>query len=187
MSENKHQSTAEIIAPGLGDIEKVRDILFGKYVVSFESRFAEFEKRLEADVDNLQQRLSEKVGRLDEMLSNSVAEFEKKVASEKLSRNAELQALNSTLLEAETGLQHSISLMEDQANQDIVKLNDALEVSRREVKDHLLNFKNQLQEQLKDQAEVLENAKLDRQELAFMLDEVAIKLRASEKLKELQD
>ena len=41
MSENKKRPTAEIITPGLGDIEKVRDILFGKYVASFEQRFAE--------------------------------------------------------------------------------------------------------------------------------------------------
>ena len=41
MADNRKRKTAEIINPGLGDIEKVRDILFGKYVASFEEQFAE--------------------------------------------------------------------------------------------------------------------------------------------------
>jgi hypothetical protein len=39
MVDSKKQSSAEIINPGLGDIEKVRDILFGKYVQNFQARF----------------------------------------------------------------------------------------------------------------------------------------------------
>ena len=58
MSESKGKKTAEIINPGLGDIEKVRDILFGKYVASFEDRFSQLESRLEADVETLKERLT---------------------------------------------------------------------------------------------------------------------------------
>ena len=53
MSKNDKRPTAEIINPGLGDIEKVRDILFGSYVERFERQFDGLESRLEADLDKL--------------------------------------------------------------------------------------------------------------------------------------
>jgi hypothetical protein len=69
MTDNNKRPGAEIINPGLGDIEKVRDILFGKYVASFEQRFADLESRLEADVDLLKERLTEKISNMDEVVN----------------------------------------------------------------------------------------------------------------------
>ena len=72
MSEKNKRPTAEIINPGLGDIEKVRDILFGKYVSDFQQRFAELEERLEEDVEQLKQRLSDKIDSMDDAVNKSL-------------------------------------------------------------------------------------------------------------------
>lgn len=73
---DKPKKTAEIINPGLGDIEKVRDILFGKYVQSYEQRFAELESKLEKDVESLKQRLLGKMEKAENSLSTLVQSVE---------------------------------------------------------------------------------------------------------------
>ena len=48
MSDSNKRPKADVISPGLGEIDKVRDILFGKYVSDFEHRFGQLEARLES-------------------------------------------------------------------------------------------------------------------------------------------
>ncbi len=179
MSEMKNKKSAEIINPGLGDIEKVRDILFGKYVASFEDRFAQLEQRLEADVETLKDRLSEKLDSMDDAVNESLARLDGQIAKEQKNRDSELRSLQNVLTEAETALKHSISAMEDQANQDLAAVRASLEESHQELLDQTLSVQAQLVGELENQKQELEGDKVGRQALALMLDEVAVKLRAS--------
>ena len=179
MTEKKTRPTAEIISPGLGDIEKVRDILFGKYVTSFEQRFAELETRLEADVETLKKRLSDKIDTMDSAVNESLSRLDKRIEGEQSSRDNDLMALQKTLKQAENSLQQSISLMEDQANQDLAEVRASFEESHQELLDKSLALQAELASQIETQKEELEHDKVGRQSLALMLDEVAIKLRGS--------
>lgn len=179
MAESKSKKTAEIINPGLGDIEKVRDILFGKYVSNFEDRFAQLEKRLEADVETLKTRLSDKIESMDEAVNQSLARLDGQIAKEKASRDSELRSLQNVLAEAETALKHSIAVMEDQANQDLASVRASLEESHQELLDQTLSVQAELVSELEAQKQELEGDKVGRQALALMLDEVAVKLRTS--------
>ena len=174
-----NKKSAEIINPGLGDIEKVRDILFGKYVASFEERFAQLESRLEADVETLKDRLTEKLEQMDQAVSDSLAKLDNQIEKEQESRNSELKSVQNTLSEAETALKHSIALMEDQANQDLASVRASLEESHQELLDQTLSVQAELVSQLETQREELKGDKVSRDALALMLDEVAVKLRGS--------
>lgn len=166
MSDNTKQKTAEIINPGLGDIEKVRDILFGKYVNSFEGRFAELESRMEADLDELKQRLTDKISEMDEAVNKSMARFDERLAEEQQSRDGELVSMQAMLGEAETKLQHAISMMEDETSQNLQAIRDSIGSAREE-----------LAKESAEQQRKLEDDKVGRQSLAHMLDEIALKLR----------
>lgn len=166
MSDNKKQQSAEIINPGLGDIEKVRDILFGKYVANFQQRFSELEERLEADVEGLRDKLIEKIAAMDEMVNASLAKLDEKLGEERRERDQEFQQLHTSLGEAETKLQHAISIMEDETNQGLDSIRKMLDHAR-----------EQLSKEAEEQQKRLQDEKVGRQSLALMLDEVAIKLR----------
>ena len=180
MSEKKKRPSAEIINPGLGDIEKVRDILFGKYVADFQQRFAELEERLEDDVEQLKQRLSDKIESMDDAVNQSLIRLDQQILSEQNSRDNELNALQKTFNDAEDSLKHSINMLEDQANQDLQAVRASLEVSHQELIDASNAAQAQLANQLEQQRAFLEEDKVGRQSLALMLDEVAIKLRGTE-------
>jgi len=179
MSEKKKRPSAEIINPGLGDIEKVRDILFGKYVASFEQRFSELEARLEADVDQLKEKLIDKMANMDGAVNESLARLDKQIVEEKSVRDTELHSLQNTLREAEAALQNAIATMEDQANQDLAEVRASLEDSHQELLDKSLALQAELASQIETQKQELQHDKVGRQSLALMLDEVAVKLRGS--------
>jgi len=179
MVDRNTKKTAEIINPGLGDIEKVRDILFGKYVASFEQRFADLEKRLEADVDQLMNKLVNKINDMDTKVNQSISSLDKRIASENTNRDGEFTNLRKSLSEAETALQHSISVMEDQANQDLVEVRKVLEESQQNLIDQLLSAQKELTAEIDAQKNQLETDKVGRQSLALLLDEVAVKLRSN--------
>ncbi|MFT6032143.1 MAG: paraquat-inducible protein B [Arenicella sp.] len=179
MPEKNKRPAAEVINPGLGDIEKVRDILFGKYVTDFEHRFAELEARLEADVDQLKDKLIEKMGSMDTGINQSLARVDTQILEEKSARDAELSRLQNTLREAESALQQAIASMEDQANQDLVVVRASLDQSHQDLQDRAHATQTELMAQIEQQREDLQNDKVGRQALALMLDEVAIKLRGN--------
>ena len=179
MSEKRKRPTAEIINPGLGEIEKVRDILFGKYVSDFHERFAILEERLEADVEQLKQRLTDKFDSMDEAVNKSLERLDKQILIEQNNRDSELTSLQGSFNKAEEALKHSISLMEDQANQELASVRASLEESHQDLLDRTLSNQAELTSQLDQQKEELENDKVGRQSLALLLDEVAIKLRGS--------
>ena len=179
MSEKKKRPSAEVINPGLGDIEKVRDILFGKYVASFEQRFAELESRLEADVDQLKDKLIDKMGSMDKAVNESLARLDTQIVQEKSARDTELLSLQANLRDAESALQLAITSMEDQANQDLAAVRSSLEESLQDLQDRALATQAELTAQIDQQKEDLQHDKVGRQSLALMLDEVALKLRGS--------
>ena len=179
MSEKNKRPSAEIINPGLGDIEKVRDILFGKYVASFEQRFAELESRLEADVDQLKDKLIDKMGNMDKAVNESLARLDTQIVQEKSARDTELLNLQNNLRDAEAALQLAITSMEDQANQDLATVRSSLEESLQDLTDRALATQSELTARIDQQKEDLQHDKVGRQSLALMLDEVAIKLRGS--------
>jgi len=180
MPEKNKKPTAEVINPGLGDIEKVRDILFGKYVADFKQRFAELEERLEEDVEQLKQRLSDKIESMDDAVNQSLERLDQQILREQNNRDNELNLLQKSFNDAEAALKHSINMLEDQGNQDLQAARAALEANHQELIDASQAAQAQLAKQLEQQKTYLEEDKVGRQSLALMLDEVAIKLRGSD-------
>ena len=83
-----------------------------------------------------------------------------------------------TLETARDGLQHSIALMEDQANQELAAVKKSLQQSHDELLDQAKATQKELTAQLTSQTQELQADKVSRQTLALMLDEVAVKLRS---------
>ena len=175
---DRKQKTAEIINPGLGDIEKVRDILFGKYVANFEERFANLESRLEGDVDQLKNKLVNKLEGMDDKVNRSLAKLDERIEQENAERDAGFSDMQKGLSEAEKSLQHSISLMEDQASQELVEMRKTFKANQEELIDQLTVAQKSLMSEITSQKEQLELDKVGRQSLALLLDEMAVKLRS---------
>jgi len=99
---------------------------------------------------------------MDEAVNKSLERLDQQILIEQNNRDSELTSLQGSFSKAEEALKHSISLMEDQANQDLVAVRESLKSSHEE----LMDASNTAQAQLL--------------ELALMFDEVALRLRGTE-------
>ena len=179
MNENNSKKTAEIIKPSLGDIEKVRDILFGKYVASFEERFEVLESRLEQNVEQLTERLTSKIQLLDGVVSKTVEEINERISQENETRSDQIGDMQKMLDEAQAGLQHSISVVEDQSGQELNALKASLNEAQQEFLSNLAVVQKELSNKASLYNDELKKDKVSRDSLALLLDEVAIKLRGA--------
>ena len=180
MADNRKRKTAEIINPGLGDIEKIREILFGKYVASFEEQFADIEARLEKDVEELTDKLLAKLETVNKKIETSLNSLEDRFANESDGRDVEFKNLQENLSKSESAMQYSINVLEDQANQEIVEVRRVLEANQEQLMNQLLEAQSKLNKEIETQNSQLESNKVGRQSLALLLDEVAVRLRSND-------
>ena len=151
MSEKNKKQTAEIIDPGLGELDKVRNILFGRQVKAYEERFAELEKSL----NDMITKASNNIGkRLDEL----EADFNEREASLKLS-----------LQNADDDLSQGFS----DVRNDMDNLTAAMGTD-------LAQMKGELNSELATVANQLSSDKTDKESLAMMFDEMSMRLRNKE-------
>ena len=115
---------------------------------------------------------------MDVTINESLERLDKLINQEQAKRDIEVAELHKTLDEARQGLQDSISMMEDQANQDLAAVKETLQQNHDDLLDQSKELQKTLSEQLETRAQELHEDKVSRQTLALMLDEVAVRLRS---------
>ena len=145
---------AQIISPGLGDIEKVRDILFGKTVSQFEARLQELEEQME-----------EQVNRLASMVDNKMSELDARIENEVAQRSKALEEMNQAAADSHTRTQHAISELELEAGERLAALRQELDGAQSELSEQLANVERGL-----------DRGKVSKQGLAVLLNELALRL-----------
>ena len=103
-----------------------------------------------------------------------------RLAKENANREGGFDELQSNLAKAESAMKHSISMMEDQANQELSEVRKVLESNQQDLVDQLSSAQKELNKEIKSQKDKLEADKVGRQSLALLLDEVAVKLRSED-------
>ena len=108
MNDKKTQTTAEIINPSLAEIDKVRDILFGKYVEQFEVRVQQLEARMEKDLEKLKAKIEARLQELDTALESASDRFNQSIQLTEDQMVTELNQLQQEVSEANASLKATI-------------------------------------------------------------------------------
>ena len=148
MSDKMKKQTAEIIDPGLGELDKVRNILFGRQVKAYEQRFAEVESTLNEMIDDLTQRVESKI----EAIESNLNDFQ--------------ESLQSKIQDSESNASEELS----QVRNDMENINTALVTD-------LAQAKGELRSELSSMTSKLSSDKTDRESLAMLFDEMSMRLR----------
>ena len=152
MSSKNKKHTAEIVDPGLGELDKVRKILFGRQTKAYEDRFAELESSL------------------NDMITNISDTVEKRLAQLELDFNEREEALKAKLHEADVNLSQGFSDVRGDMDNITAAMGTDIAQIKGEFKSDLQTVSNQM----------LEN-KNDRELLAMMFDEMSMRLRNKDK------
>jgi hypothetical protein len=164
----EHDATPEASPgndPGPGNIDKIRDILFGSNMRDYEQRFARLEEALKKESTDLRETTRRHLEALESFVHKELAALEVRLNTERDERSAIAASILKKIGEMESH--------EAQAKREI--RNDLLQQSK-ELTDAIRAKGEELIALLERRAQELQHAKTDRAALAGLFNEVALRL-----------
>ncbi len=165
-----------------GNLDKVRDILFGAQSREYEKRFARLEERLLKEAAELRNDLKSHFDSLEMYVKKEVESLTGRMKNEQHEKSEAMKSLGHELGDLGKQIQSRIAQLDDQANQGQRDL-------RQQVLDQHKNLSQEIQQKNADLAAMLEKTieelrgeKLDRVSLAEMFMESALRLNNDFKL-----
>jgi hypothetical protein len=170
----KSRSAASGQAPG--NVDKIRDILFGSQMRDYEGRFTRLEESLRKESSDLRDSTKKRLDALESYIKKELESLESRLKNERQERAESHEQLSAELKSASVSLGKKIAEVENQNGQ-----------AHRDVRKELLEQSNNLSEEISAKSEELASLldrrvqelrrdKTDRAALAGFLTEVAMRL-----------
>ncbi len=159
-----------------GNVDKIRDILFGSNMRDYEQRFARLEEALRKESSDLRESSRRHLESLEAFVHKEFAALEARLNSERDERSESHSRLAADLSATSASIFKKIGENENheaQAKREI--RNDLLQQSK-ELTDAIRNKGEELIALLERRAQELQHAKTDRAALAGLFNEVALRL-----------
>ena len=182
-SGKKHSAT--IIDAGLGELDKIRGILFGRQMEAYEQRFGQLESTLEKNLASMQKQVDLQLNKLQVSVDSTVKALHATMQQESEERNQAYNQLESTLKttidQTEKSLSEALLATEDQSHQELIELKMSLAKQTDTTSEALDSLRTELVGLFKEQTGNLQSTKVDRESLAMVLDEITLRLRKEPK------
>lgn len=179
--------TKEEMRERLGNIDQIRDIIFGAQLREYDNRF----ERIESDISMLQQDMQTRLEQVKTVLTTELRaafdSFEKKI-----------KAINSTTQEDTADLRQQIDRLNRKFSSSIEALDEAIDnqtgsirddfsVSRDKLQEDMRTLRTQIFEELDRRFSVLREGKVSRDDMAEILFELGMRLKGTEFVPELKE
>ncbi|WP_019498427.1 hypothetical protein [Pseudanabaena sp. PCC 6802] len=171
----------------LGNIDQIRDIIFGAQLREYNGRF----EKIESDLLSMHQEL---LDRINEVRMNYSTEL--RVAVEALDKK--LKTLQTSTDEERQDLRAQIERTHRKSTASFDKLNSDLEVATTSIRDDLTETKAKMQEDMRGlrtyiqeeldrRLSAIGNMKISRDDMAEILFELGMRLKGTEFVPELEE
>ena len=165
-----------------GNIDKIRDILFGVQVRDFERRFSKLEAKFDKDLDDLRQDTREQLNKLEELMNKEVNALTDKIYEEQDLRGDALKKLTSDLQNASRDLEKQITKLGEKTAKNESDIRTQILDESKALTDTIQKKQDETMASLKKEATELRDDKADRAALADLFTEMAMRLTGDFKL-----
>jgi exonuclease VII large subunit len=177
--------TKEEIRERLGNIDQIRDIIFGAHLREFGGRF----EKLESDLSNLQQEMRDRDEDIKEFFSTelrlTVEAIEKKLKVFINSTQEETSDLRLQSDRLNKKVSTNLQELDDEVDQLRQAAREEIGQTREKLQDEVKNLKTNVFEELERQFTMLKTVKVSKEDMAEILFELGMRLRGSEFVPEL--
>ena len=174
-SGNKAQ-LAVADAAGSGNLDKVRDILFGNQVREQEKRFTRLEERLVKECTNLRDETRERLESLEMYIQKEVESLTARLKTEQAERDTAVQELAQEIKTITKSLEKKIAQLEEQSTQSQRDLRQQILDQSKSLSDVIRQKYEEASAALEREAQELRIDKTDRSTLASLFTEMAMRL-----------
>jgi hypothetical protein len=186
--------TKEEIREKLGNIVQIRDLLLGDKIEEYDRSLAQTDKRLadlEARLANFQIEIGNRFMQMQkyfkEEIDNTKNSLEKKLKYLSLTTQEETSQLQQNLAIASQKSSQQLELIQSNTARQISFVSNELSQAREILTADLHMTKKQLLEALQEKLSEVQDAKVERSDLAEILFEICLKIKGSEFLPSLKE
>jgi hypothetical protein len=161
---------------GAGNIDKIRDILFGSNMREYEQRFARLEEALKKESLELRENTRRHLEALEGFVHKEFAALETRLNAEHDERSDSHSRLAGDLAATSNSIWRKIGEVENQESQAKREIRNDLLQQSKELTDAIRAKGEEVIELLERRAQELHHGKTDRTALAGLFNEMALRL-----------
>jgi len=181
---SKNKSTSKQEHGEMGNVDQIRDIIFGAQMRDYEKRFARLEERLLAESDSLRGETNSRLDALESYIKQEVASLSDMIAIERGEREDDTRHLSNELSNLAQEQDKKLNQLQQNTGQVQAELRDNLLEQSKSLLDEIQSVRNTLTASLDKSTAELRDDKADRRALADMFSELAMRLNGDFKLPE---
>ncbi|MBA2747908.1 MAG: hypothetical protein H0U45_04015 [Tatlockia sp.] len=172
---NKSQLSAADLAGG-GNLDKVRDILFGGQMRDYEKRFNRLEDRLVKECSSIRDDVKKRLDSLEMYVKQEVESLNEGLTTEQSQRDDATKEVAQELRDSTKSLEKKIGQLDDQSNQRQRELRQQILEQSKSLDDDMRQKYESILSVIDREVQELRTDKTDRSTLAALLTQVAIQL-----------
>jgi len=159
-----------------GNIDKIREILFGVQMRDYEKRFARLEERLLKEARDLRDETGKRFDALENFVKNEFEALTERLQSEQRTREESAQSLSRDLHETGKSLERKISQLDEQTTRSQRELRQQILEQSKNLSDEIRQKYHELSAMVEREVSDLGQAKTDRTALAALFSELSLRL-----------
>lgn len=163
-------------AAGSGNLEKVRDILFGSQMQALDRRFQKLEERIVKETSLLRDETKKRLDDLDGYVKREVDSLVDRIRAEQNDRASADKDLGQQLRETSSTIEARISALDEQTSKADRELRQALLDQSKTLGEEIRMKAEELSAALDRESEHLTNDKASRSALASLFMELSMRL-----------
>ena len=165
-----------------GNVDKIRQILFGGQMRDYEQRFDAMEKRITQNVDRVSREIERRLERLDTYTRREVDKLTAQIKDERRDRISDGKTAGTELKDLIEQVENWFAEVDEQLASEAKELRKALLDQGNDLSTQIRATHEQISAELQKEADELSDKKLGREDMAALLTEVALRLSGDFKL-----
>jgi hypothetical protein len=175
VEKNAGDSSASIETPG--NVDKIRDILFGNQMRDYEKRFARFEERLLKETTALREDIKNRLASLESYVKTELEALQDDLKTSKNAQSAALKDLGQEVKENAKTAEKKAGQIEEQASKAQRELRQLILEEAKRLSEEIEHKHAALSQGLDRESTELRSILTDRRALADLFTEMALRLK----------
>jgi hypothetical protein len=159
-----------------GNIDKIREILFGVQMRDYEKRFSRLEERLLKESAALREDTKKRFEALEMFVKSEFEAVAGRLQAEQRARDESVQGVSHDLQETNRALERKLAQFDEQTTHGQRELRQQILDQSKNLSDEIRQKSNELQALLEREVAELGQVKTDRTQLAALFTEVSMRL-----------
>jgi ribosome-associated translation inhibitor RaiA len=159
-----------------GNLDKVRDLLFGGQMRDYDRKFARLEERLVKETAELRDEVRKRLTALEAYFKTEVESLSERLRAEQDGRTSADKNLGQELRDSSQQLDQKLTQLDDFVARSQRELRQQLHGQHQELGDEIRHRVEEVLARLAQEAQEIRSDKTDRKALAALLTEMAMRL-----------